>query len=363
MWRKTMFYRPTWAEIDLKALVENFRFAQKQVSPKTIIPVIKADAYGHGAKEVMTALIEEGVTFFAVSLLEEALELREVSSNVEILMLGPILPKQFELCHKHSIQFTIYDEHIAKSVFEYKKRLMFHMKVETGMHRYGLDDLEFVIKWMEDLQKTNHDLVGIYSHFATANEQNDLFFNQIKRMEEWIKELPYLPPMIHLSNSSASLRYEQNLPFTTHARLGISLYGLSLDQDQKGLSPVMKLKSKVVEIKTLKMGETVGYGGTYQATKDNERIAMLPIGYADGWIRGNKTGYVEINHALYKIVGIICMDACFVKVDQNVSVGDEVILFGGMITTDQVAKRLKTISYEVVCLVSKRVPRIIRKEE
>lgn len=362
MWRKTMFYRPTWAEIDLKALVENYLFAQNQVSPKTIIPVIKADAYGHGAKEVMLALIEEGVTLFAVSLLEEALELRKVSPDVDLFMMGPILAEQFELCHKYHIQFTLYDEHIAYEALKFPKPLMFHIKVETGMHRYGLDDQEMIIKFMHDVKKTNHDLVGMYTHFATANEQNELFFNQIRQMEDLLHKLPYLPRMIHVSNSSASLRYEHHLTWTTHTRLGISLYGLSLDQDQKGLTPVMKLKTKVVEIKILKKGESVGYGGTYVANHDNENIAVLPIGYADGWIRGNKTGYVEINQKLYKIIGIICMDACFIKVDQNVSVGDEVTLFGGMIKTDDVAKRLKTISYEVVCLVSKRVPRIIRKE-
>lgn len=353
-----MFYRPTWAEIDLNALVKNYRFAQKQVSPKTIIPVIKADAYGHGAKEVMVALMEERVKLFAVSLLEEAIELRKVSGDVELLMLGPILPDQFDLCHHHHIQFTVYDEHLFQSILEYQKPLRFHVKVETGMHRYGIDNQKLLIKFMEDLKKTEHELVGIYSHFATANEQDELFFHQIRNMEDILIKLPYLPQMIHLSNSSASLRYEQNFKWTTHVRLGISLYGLSLDEDQKGLLPVMKLKSKVVEIKTLKKGDTVGYGGKYQAIKDGERIAVLPIGYADGWIRGNKTGYVEIRHTLYKIVGIICMDACFVKVDQEVSIGDEAILFGGMIKIDDVAKRLKTISYEVVCLVSKRVPRI-----
>ena len=356
-----MFYRPTWAEIDLNALVSNYRFAQKKVYPKKIIPVIKADAYGHGAKEVMSALMAEGVNLFAVSLLEEALELRGLSDTVDLLMLGPILKEQFELCHKRHIQFTVYDEAILDHILSFDKPLMFHIKVETGMHRYGIEDYKKIIQFMHDIKSTNHKLVGLYTHFATANEQDDLFFSQIKRMEELISNLPYLPEMIHLSNSSSSLRYENKINFTTHARLGISLYGLSLDENQEGLTPVMSLKSTVVEIKRLSKGDTVGYGATYQAQQDNEYIAVVPIGYADGWIRRNKQGSVEINHKIYKLVGIICMDACFIKVDKDIHVGDVVTLFGGMIKTDDVARRLKTISYEVICMVSKRVPRVFTK--
>jgi alanine racemase len=356
-------YRPTWAEIDLDALVSNLRYAEQSVHPKKIIPVIKADAYGHGAIEVMKHLEKKGINLFAVSLLEEALALREVSDTSDILMMGPLLSDQFEICQKHRIQFTVYDETIAKEVLTYPKPLAFHLKVDTGMHRYGLEDEDMIISWMKDIHQSPHDLVGIYTHFATANSQDQLFHEQVSKMEALIKKLPYLPRVVHVSNSSASLRYESHITYTTHTRLGISLYGLSLDQDQLGLTPVMKLKSKVVEIKRLKAGETVGYGGSYRAYEDEEWIAILPIGYADGWIRRNKTGKVEINGELYPMVGIICMDACFVRVDQSVRVGDTVTLFGGKISLDDVAKRLSTISYEVVCGMSKRIPRIYQREE
>ena len=325
--------------------------------------MIKADAYGHGAIEVMKALYQEGVTFFAVSLLEEALELRNVSKEIEILMLGPVCPEQLDVCYEHDIQFTVYDEKIAEAVLIHKHPLKFHLKIDTGMHRYGLDDDQSIIQFMNDIKKTKHELVGLFTHFATANSQDELFFHQVNKMDQLIKKLPYLPKMVHVSNSSATLRYEDHFSYTTHARLGISLYGLSLDQDQKGLEPVMTLKTKVVEIKKLKLGETVGYGGTYRAFEDEEYIAVLPIGYADGWIRRNKTGKVEINEKLYPTVGIICMDACFIRVDESVKVGDEVTLFGGLITIDDVAKRLSTISYEVCCGMGKRIPRIVRREE
>ena len=355
-----MFYRPTWAEIDVDALIQNYRYVKNKVHPKTIIPVIKANAYGHGAIEVMKALVHEGVRFFAVSLLEEAIELRKENQEIDILMLGPVLASQLALCEMHHIQFTLYDQELADEVLRYPRTLSFHLKYDTGMHRYGFTCEQEVIKLMDAMKNTPHQLIGIFSHFATANEQNDLFFQQIAKMKSLMEHLPYLPPMIHLSNSSSSLRYENHFDFTSHVRLGISLYGLSLDEDKTGLHPVMKLKSKVVQVKSLHPGETVGYGATYQA-KEVERIAILPIGYADGWIRRNKTGMVEIRGQRYKIVGIICMDACFIKVDDSIEVGDEATLFGGLISTDEVARRLSTINYEVTCLVGARVPRCYTK--
>lgn len=355
-----MFYRPTWVEINLDALIDNYRFVQANVYPKEVIPVIKANAYGHGAIDIMKALVGIGVHLFAVSLLEEAIELRKENQTIDILMLGPLLPSQLSLCEKYRIQLTIYDSQIAQEVLKYPGTLSFHLKYDTGMHRYGLTDQQEIIEFMKKTRQTPHRMVGLFSHFATANEQDSLFHQQIERMTSLINHLPFRPPMIHFSNSSSSLRYEENFKDTTHVRLGISLYGLSLDEDKTGLHPVMKLKSQVVHIKTLKPGETVGYGATYQA-KEEERIAILPIGYADGWIRRNKTGMVEIRGRRYKIVGIICMDACFIKVDETIEVGDEVTLFGGLISIDDVAKRLSTINYEVTCLISARVPRIYTK--
>lgn len=357
-----MYARPTWAEVDLGALIDNYRLILDKVKPKKIIPVIKADAYGHGAIDVMRALIDEGVDYFAVSLLEEALALRSVNSEVGLMMLGPILPSQLDECHKHHIDITIYDEAIATFVLSYQPSLRLHVKIDSGMHRYGIESSSFIVDWIEKLKKTPHDFLGIYSHFATANELDEHFHLQVNRSQAMIQSLPKLPPMVHLSNSAASIHYESHFDFTTHVRLGISLYGLSLDQDKMGLKPVMSLKTKVVTIKTLKAQESLGYGATFTALHD-ERIAILPLGYADGFIRKNKGGYVEINHRKYKLVGIICMDACFVKVDDYVHVGDEVTIFGGMISTDEVAERLSTINYEVITNISKRVPRIYKKGE
>lgn len=356
-----MLYRPTWAEINLDALIKNYEYAKAKAYPKTIIPVIKADAYGHGALHVMNALYQKGCSFFAVSLLEEAMELRATHKDIDILILGPIFPEQFYVCYDHHLSITIYDENIAHALLAFQKPLKYHLKIDTGMHRYGFASIESSLTYVEKLSKSIHIMEGIYTHFATANEQNDLYFKQIERFETLLKLLPYKPNMIHVSNSSSTLKYEHQISWTTHARLGISLYGLSLDLDKSALHPVMTLKSQVVQIKELSKGDPLGYGATYVAYEPFERIAIIPIGYADGFIRRNKTGKVEINRKLYPIVGIICMDACFIKIDDDVSVGDEVIIFGGLITIDDVAKRLSTINYEVVCQLSKRVPRVYVK--
>lgn len=355
----TNHYRPTWAEINLDYLWHNYQIAQNEIKNKTVIPVIKANAYGHGAKEVFQFLYKKGVRFFAVSLLEEALELKSIHRDVSILMMGPILESDLEVASINQIEFTIYDKHIYESVIQSNLELICHLKVDTGMSRYGMVEPKMIMDAVNNLQaKKNINLKGIFTHFATANE-NEAFYNmQASRFIEIINSLKVRPQMIHISNSSSTFKYEKNYDFTTHVRLGISLYGLSLDSPKPNIIPVMSLKSKVVQIKELNKGESVGYGASYQA-KAHEYIAILPIGYADGFIRKNKTGYVEINKNEYKIVGIICMDACFIRVDETVKIGDTATLFGGLITIDDIAHRLKTINYEIVTSISYRVPRIM----
>jgi len=352
-------YRPTWAEINLDHLLYNFNLAQESAPGKTIIPVIKANAYGHGAMDVMHALYKKGVRICAISLLEEGIELRKVFKDISILMMGAALKGDLEVISEHDIEMTIYDEHILNDVLNVDFPLTCHLKIDTGMSRYGLKDLNVITSAMHRLNdKKNIHLKGIYTHFATADQKNDFYFDQVHQMKNILSQLENIPEMVHVSNSSSTFHFEKSFDFTTHVRLGISLYGLSLDTPKPMLKPVMSLKTKIVQIKHLSPGDTVGYGATYQA-KTHEKIGICPIGYADGFIRRNKTGYVEINQKKYRIVGIICMDALFVKIDDDVHEADTVTLFGNLITIDDVATRLNTINYEVVTNISNRVPRII----
>lgn len=356
-------YRPTWAEIDLKAINNNFNYVQSLNPNKTIIPVIKADAYGHGAISVMQYLYNKGIKMFAVSLLEEAIELRNENKDIKILVMGPILEDQFEVAAKHNISVTLYSREITLKLLKTNFNIKIHMKVDTGMNRYGLKDKADIIELVNLCQahETIH-LEGIFTHFATANVDKKLFDIQVDRFKDVLNDIKNKPEMIHLSNSGSAINYENQFDFSTHIRLGISLYGLSLGESNINLTPAMSLKSKVIQIKALKAKEFVGYSATYQALRD-EKIAILPIGYGDGWLKSNRDNQVEINNKRYQIVGVICMGATFVSIDNAVKLGDEVTLFGGLITIDEVAQKQNTIVYEVCTNISKRVPRVYLKGE
>lgn len=356
-------YRPTWLEVNLLAIKSNLDYVAKLNPGKTIIPVIKADAYGHGAIPIMQYLYTLGYEMFAVSLLEEAIELREENKKIRILMLGPILKEQLEIASIYKIDITLYDNAITLATLETHLEVNVHLKVDTGMNRYGLKDKNEIINLIESIQshKTIH-LEGIFTHFATANDDIKIYEKQAQRFREILDSIKDKPKMIHVSNSSSAIKYESQFDFTTHIRLGISMYGLTLDKSKTGLSPALTLKSKIIHIKKLKAGETVGYGATYTAVT-HEKIAIIPIGYADGWIRKNKNNDVEINNKRYQIIGLICMDAMFISIDDNVNVGDEVTLFGHLISIDEVARNQETHVYEVCTNISKRVPRIYKKGE
>lgn len=350
-------YRPTWAEINLDAILHNLNIAKEKAPHKTIIPVIKANGYGHGAVKIMKYLYENGFTYFSVSTLEEALELRKINQQVDLLMMGPIRVSDLEIASKEHIEITLFDEEITKQVMSLRIKLTCHLKVDTGMHRYGISDDQVVIELVEKLQNQAHiDLKGIYTHFATADNDTSFYNIQENKFHKLMTQLKIRPRMVHMSNSSSTLNYEKEIDYTTHVRYGISLYGLSLDSKHHGIIPAMKLKTRIVSLKPLKKGECIGYGQTYCAMED-EIIGILPIGYADGYLRRNKNGDVEIKNRRYPLVGNICMDACFVKVDSKVKVGDVVTLFGGLVSIDEVAKRNKTINYEIVTSISYRVPK------
>lgn len=356
-------YRPTWAEINLKNIEHNFDYVARLNPTKEIIPVIKADAYGHGAIEVMNFLFLKGIHTFAVSLLEEAIDLRLNNKKIKILMLGPILEDQFIVAQKHKIDITLYDKDIVEALLKTNIKINVHLKIDSGMNRYGLKDKKEIIEMIAQLQAHQSiNLEGIFTHFATANDDKKIYDLQLDRFKDILSAIDVKPKMIHISNSSSAIKYEKYYDFTTHIRLGISLYGLSLDKIKTNLKPAMTLKSRVVQIKQLKAGEVVGYGATYTSVT-KERIAVIPIGYADGWLRKNRNNDIQINKKRYSIVGLICMDAMFARIDNQINIGDEVTLFGDMITIDEVAKKQQTNLYEVCTNISKRVPRIYIKGE
>jgi alanine racemase len=356
-----MIYRKTYAIVDLEKIYHNYLEVSNIVSPRIVMPVVKANAYGHGVLEVVDYLYNRGVDHYCVSLYEEALELKEKFMDIKVLVMGSVNPEDFFDVASNDITITISNMDQIEQIKYFEMPITVHMKVDTGMNRLGFKTNEEIMYAFEVLRDSGYvNLEGIYTHFSTADCDQEYYDMQRRRFDEIIAMLDYNFRMVHASNSSSSIKYENGIDYTTHVRLGISLYGLTLDEGMDFLQPAMTLVSHINEIKHLKKGEKVGYGATYEA-QGNEIIGVLPIGYADGFIRKNQGGKVEINGSLYDIVGRICMDQMFVKIDASVTKSDDVILMGGMVSIDDVAQRLDTINYEVTCMVSYRVPRIYIK--
>jgi len=328
------------------------------IAPTKAIPVVKADAYGHGAKRVTRYLYDRGIRFFAVSLLEEALELKEVAPDIDVLVMGAVHKEDFEVLSEHDILFTLTNRPLFDAAISFGKPLRFHMKLDTGMHRLGFKDMAEALEVAKEVQDVSHlRMEGLYTHFATADCDETYVKRQISIFESFLQAMPFHPKCIHVSNTSAIMKYDNDFPYTTHARLGIAMYGASLEGNLFPLKTTYTLKTRIVEIKPLKKGEKLGYSITYEAKK-NERIGVLPIGYADGMIRKNQGGYATVNGKRCEIVGRICMDQMFIRIGEDMTLGDEVVLIGEDPHIDEIAERLDTINYEVFCQIGKRVPRI-----
>lgn len=373
--------RGAWAEINLNALRNNIKQVVDSCPGKEIIAVIKADGYGHGALGIYKELQNCGATMFAVATLPEAIELRKDGVKLPIIILGYTSPEFYEEVVKYDIEQTIYSYEAAYNLsvkaVKLNKTAKIHIAVDTGMGRIGFLTTR---KEAEEVHKIknlpNIELAGIFTHFATADEKNKEYTNmQIKRFNEFNKHLEELGiniPLKHVSNSAAIIDLP-NLEYNG-VRAGIMLYGYypSYDVDNKRikLMPVMTLKARIIHIKTLDKGESVSYGRKYITTKET-KIGTLPIGYADGLSRLHiGKAKVIVGGKIAPIIGRICMDQCMIDLSEipDISVGDEVILigqdeFGNKITADDMADNIGTISYEILCDVSKRIPRVYIKDE
>lgn len=369
-----MQYSRVTALISKVAIRHNFENIKKLVPEGVkIMPVIKADAYGHGA-DIFAEVLEEVSDYFAVAIIEEALQLRNHGVKNQIMLLGYTNPVCFKTAIENDIIVTILTLEDALKMSETAKRTgktaKIHIPVDTGMSRIGFTPDE---KGADEVSKIasldNILLEGVFTHFATSDEANKEFTRlQAKRFVEF-KELLSLrgvnPEIFHCANSGAIMQHNE-FSFDM-VRAGIILYGLypsdEVDKAVLDLTPVMELHTHITYVKTIKKGDTVSYGRTFTALKDM-KIATIPVGYADGYPRllSNK-GRVIINGNYAPIVGRVCMDQFMVDVSHidEVKVGDEVILIGqkdGLsVSADEIAKLTGTINYEVTCNISKRVPR------
>lgn len=367
-------FGPTFARINLNALSHNLQVIRGLISPQqSVLAVVKADAYGHGAVPVARHLAAEGIRHFGVARVEEGVELRQAGIEGMILVFGGAYPGQEPALINHQLTPTLFDleaaERINAAAVDAGQILPYHLKVDTGMSRIGFlpADLPDVFERLDAFKGLQ--LEGVLSHFAladdpssdTTQQQADCFWQAV----DHIHQLGRKPAEIHISNSAGIVTAPS--PQCTLVRPGISLYGSAPSEDLKphiDLRPVMSFETQIARLQELPPGTGVSYGHRF-VTERTTRLASLPVGYADGFHRGLSHQIdVLIRGQRAPVVGTICMDWALVDVTDlpEVAVGDPVILLGAdgqeSIRAEEWARRLQTISYEIYCHVGKRVPRL-----
>ena len=365
-----MILRDVYAEIDLAAVRHNLTEIRRRINPASkFCVVVKANAYGHGALEVSKVAVECGADFLAVATVEEGLELRRANFSLPILILGLIPHEAVEVVVANDLTQAVADFALAEKISDAARRLRkvakVHLKIETGMGRIGAAPDEAVALAEKISRLPNVELEGMFSHFADADSSDRTFTNRqieiFKATAEKIWAAGVAIKIFHIAESAAALDIPE--AHFDMVRSGIINYGLYPSADVRrtiALKPVMKLVARIVYLKKISAGVSIGYGREFVAARDS-LIATLPLGYADGYIRAYKNFHAEIRGRLAPIAGRVCMDQTMVDVTDvsGVQVGDEVILFGSeKISADDAARHLNTINYEVTCLVSARVPRI-----
>ena len=366
----------TWAEIDLSNLEHNYR-ALRGMLPRgcRFLGVVKANAYGHGAIPVARKLVELGAEYLAVACLDEAIELRQAGIDAPILLLGPTLPDFFNELFEYDLTQTVQDFELARSLSDAAvkegKSIKIHIKLDTGMSRLGfLCDEDSINHSAEEIVKVcslpglKHE--GIFTHFAHADGDEGYTMRQFTRFMDVLDKLSDLGvefQIRHCAASAAVLNYP-----CTHldmVRPGIAQYGHYPDPsceglDGPGLIPLMTVKTRVIALRELKKGTSISYGCTRVLERDS-CVAVLPIGYADGLDRLlSNRGEVMICSVRAPILGRVCMDLCMVDVTDiaDVQIGDEVTVFGPELPLEEKADVVGTIQYEMLCGVSRRVPRV-----
>lgn len=368
--------RPTRSLIDLDTLAYNFRTTKEFVGANVkYLAVVKADAYGHGAIECARRLETEGIDWFGVAIPEEGLELRREGVKTPILCLGSFWPGQEELLVENQLTPVVFSIDAARRLNDYAEshglRTDVHVKIDTGMGRVGIDHADSAAFAASLGEFKGLEVTGLLTHFAAADDpaENDYTNLQIQRFEgvcEIFRSAGHDPGIFDLANSPGAIAHSNSR--SDMVRLGGALYGLLDDIlprsiEQPVLKPVLSLRSQISQLRSVRAGESLGYGRTF-VTKRDSLIASVSIGYADGYPRSlSNKGAAVINGQRVPVVGRISMDWTLFDVTDvpNVAEGDEVFLIGGVengVTAADIAGLTGTIGYEITCGISPRVPRI-----
>ncbi len=379
-WKKIFFMhaeRPTWVEIDLNAIGSNTRHIKSLVgSSVQVLVALKADAYGHGALKVARTVLQNGATMLGVATVSEAVPLREGGIQAPILVFGYVPRWQMREAVRLGTSVTLYSNEAASSLSQAAvalgKSVKVHIKIDTGMGRLGIwyEQMDEIIDLVRKTRSLpGLELEGIYTHFAQADAEDQIHAHlQLARFQgvlEMLEEKGLRPPVVHAANSAATLTLPQAR--FDMVRPGIAIYGMDPSTDvhlPAGFRAALSFKTQVSQVKWIPAGEGISYGSTY-ITERPTCIAVLPVGYADGFRRSPRNwGSVLIHGKEAPLLGRVCMDQCMVDVTDipQVRVGDEVVLIGrqgeATLSAEQVAERLRTINYEVVSEILARVPRV-----
>ncbi len=377
--KSTLSARPAWAEINLDHIAHNIGLFRKQVGPVTeIMAVVKADGYGHGAIKIAETALQAGASSLAVAFVDEAVDLRQAGITAPIQILGYTDPSLFKKLIQYNLTPTIFGldtaEQFSSQARQHNVALPVHIKVDTGMGRIGLLPEEALEVITRIARLDGLKIEGIFTHLAAAEESDRsytaeqlLLFNRIL---DGCLERGISFPLIHAANSAAALNHPKSR--FNIIRLGLSMYGhypaAEMREIEPKLKPALSFKSRVILVKKIPAGRAISYGCTYHTNRES-LIATIPVGYADGYSRllSNK-GQVLIRGCRVPVVGTICMDQMMVDVTDvpGVRLGDEVVLYGRQgfeeIKVEEAAELIGTINYELLCGVSKRVPRYYFKD-
>jgi alanine racemase len=360
--------RPTYAEVDLSRFDNNLEVISKLLPEGArLVAVLKADGGGHGAIGLARRCTPDRVAMIALALLEEAIELRRAGITLPLMVLGPLMRDQIAIALDNAIALGVVGpeelEHVCAVARE--REVNIHLKLDTGMGRMGVVESELP-RVMEMIRATPRlKLVGIYTHLANADDATDPFTEmQIANYDHMLATLRdhgIDAPRHHFANSAATLR--GLVRPGDFARVGLALYGPSRIETSAGvIEPVLRWRTEIMRLKELPAGHAVGYGTTFH-TKRPSRIATLPVGYADGYSRLlSNNGEVLVRAQRAPVIGRVSMDLVTIDVTDipNAAPGDEVVLLGDGITAEELGAKSQTISYEVFCRISARVPRVYR---
>lgn len=380
------FLKRCWAKINIDNLENNINVIKKHINKNTkIMAAIKANAYGHGDKVISEYLEKFGVSWFAVSNIEEALCLRNYGTKLPILILGQTPASYAKILHDNNITQAVFSKEYADDLSKYAKKynivVNVHAKIDTGMNRIGfstyINDIDNTITELTHLYNDiNLNCTGIFTHFSCASDMRKEFslytlkqFESFKTICSILKDIGIDVGIKHCSNSAAIINYPQMQ--MDMVRPGIILYGLSISgnpNENNEIKPIMELYAKISMIKTVHKGGSVSYGNLFTAKKGT-KVATITCGYADGYSRKLNNSFIIINGIKAPVLGNICMDQFMVDVTNipDVQVNDTVTIIGKQgnlsIGFDDSAKSIGTIAHELVCNIGRRVPRIYTKRD